>query len=111
MVGGAVNGGLVVGGAVVAGGLVVGGAVGGAVVGGGAVVVGAAIVWEIVRVKPSARNVTDQVPGDSVIDPEVRPAEFVGPKLAERVPPGPLAVTDTGSPSTAWPSSQRSVTL
>lgn len=85
--------------------------VGGAVVGGGVVVVGVAIVWEIVCVKPSARNVTDQVPGDRVIDPEARPAEFVGPKLAERVPPGPLAVTDTGSPSTGWPSSQVRVTV
>jgi hypothetical protein len=97
---------LVVGGAVGVGGLVVGGAVGG-----GAVVVGAAIVWEMVWLKPSARNVTDQVPGDRVIDPEVRPAEFVGGKLAERVPPGPLAVTETGSPSTACPSSHSRVTV
>jgi hypothetical protein len=73
--------------------------------------VGAAIVWEMVRLKPSARNVTDQVPGDRVIDPEVRPAEFVGGKLAERVPPGPLAVTETGSPSTACPSSHSRVTV
>lgn len=111
VVGTAAAGGLLDGGRV-AGGLDVGGlVVGGLVVCGAAVVVGAAIVWEMVRLEPSARNVTDHVPGDRVMEPDVRPAELVAGKSAERVPPGPLAMTATGSPATGWPSSQLRVTL